>query len=67
MAYLSIETRKLANKEQRFKAVIIVKNKGGYHTQRSPNFQKERTGPNLGGKTKPKRWKSLALTSIKPV
>jgi integrase len=41
MASLSIETRKLANNELRFKAVIIVKNKGSIIHRESKTFKKK--------------------------
>ena len=53
MASLSIETRKLANKEQRFKAVIIVKNKEAIIHRESKTFKKK-NWPELGEETKPK-------------
>lgn len=41
MASLSIETRTLANKEKRFKAVVIVKNKGVIVHRESKTFKKK--------------------------
>ena len=41
MASLSIETRALANKEKRFKAVVIVKSKGSIIHRESKTFKKK--------------------------
>ena len=48
MASLSIETRTLSNKELRFKAVVIVKDKGTIILRKSKTFKKKELAKTWG-------------------